>query len=83
MEKKVMLRPDVAVPVFEKVSKELFLSEIYPARKPAVLRGVELGDAVRTWCPEYLSTTVGDRPVKVHVCPSEKMDFVKKNFAYK
>ena len=78
-----LLRPDVQVPVFEGVTKQLFLSEVYPLRKPAILRGVELGDAVRTWTPEYLSSTVGSRPVKVHVCPSDKMDFVKKNFAYK
>ncbi|XP_065183107.1 tRNA wybutosine-synthesizing protein 5-like [Sycon ciliatum] len=78
-----MENPDKEVPVVENVTKELFLSEIYPARKPAILRGIELGEAVRTWTPEYLSTTVGSRPVKVHVCPSDKMDFVKKNFAYK
>ena len=71
------------VPVFEGVTKDIFLAEVYPKRQPAILRDVSLGPASDLWTAEYIAGKVGDRPVKVHVCPTDKMDFLTKNFAYK
>lgn len=71
------------VPVFEDVTKDIFINEIYPKRQPALLRGIPLGPALDKWTPDYLAGTAGDRQVKVHVCPTDKMDFLAKNFGYK
>ena len=71
------------VPVYDKVTKEYFISTIYPCRHPAVLKGIELGEAIDKWTPEYLASQAGDTPVKVHVCPTAQMDFLRKNFVYR
>ena len=41
------------------------------------------GPAPQLWTPEYLCQKCGGRLVKVHVCPTPRMDFINKNFAYK
>ena len=73
----------VAVPIHQVDSSEQFHAQIYPSRRPAVLRGVPLGAAPSLWTPEYLSEKVGERLVKVHVSPVPQMDFVRKNFVYR
>ncbi|XP_078621175.1 tRNA wybutosine-synthesizing protein 5-like isoform X1 [Branchiostoma floridae x Branchiostoma japonicum] len=74
---------DGKVPLYEDVNKELFLSEIYPKRVPAVLRGVDIGPCVNLWTADYLCQKGGSRQVKIHVCPMAQMDFINKNFAYR
>ena len=73
------------VKVYEGATKQVFESEIYPLREPAVLRGVDLGVAVERWqSVGYLAERGGEVPVRVHVCdPSGRMDFINRNFAYK
>ena len=71
------------VPIYIEVSKDFFESEVGPKREPALLRGLEIGRARDKWTPEYLAECGGERTVKVHVCPTGKMDFIHKNFAYK
>lgn len=71
------------VPIYSEVSKDFFESEVGPKREPALLRGLEIGGAREKWTPEYLANCGGERTVKVHVCPTGKMDFIHKNFAYK
>lgn len=62
---------------------EQFHDQVYPARRPAVLRGVPLGPAPSLWTPDYLCGKCGERPVKVHVSPVPQMDFIRKNFVYR
>lgn len=71
------------VPIYSEVGKEFFESEVTPKREPALLRGLEIGRAREKWTPEYLAEYGGERTVKIHVCPTGKMDFIHKNFAYK
>ena len=80
----VMSSPNrLPVPVAYVSTKEDFLLQVYPSRHPTVLRGFDLGPAPQLWTPEYLCHKCGRRPVKVHVCPTPRMDFLNKNFAYK
>ncbi|KAM4626500.1 tRNA wybutosine-synthesizing protein 5 isoform 1-T3 [Discoglossus pictus] len=65
------------------VDKEKFLKDIYPLRKPVVLKGIDLGPCRGRWTVDYLSRTGGDRKVKIHVSQVPQMDFIKKNFVYR
>ena len=71
------------VEVYKGVTKEVFQAEISPKRKPAILRGLDIGSACVKWTPEYLAQQGGERTVKFHVCQTGKMDFIHKNFAYR
>ncbi|XP_042586364.1 tRNA wybutosine-synthesizing protein 5-like [Cyprinus carpio] len=71
------------VPVYTDVDRETFLRDIYPLRRPAVLKRVPLGPCVRAWTVSYLAQKGGDREVKVHVSPEPRMDFLHKNFVYR
>ena len=71
------------VPVVNVRTRTEFETLVYCNRKPAVLRGFDLGSAPQLWTANYLRDTCGDNPVKVHVSPTNKMDFISKNFAYK
>ena len=71
------------VPVVNVKTRAEFETLVHCNRKPAVLRGFDLGAAPQLWTTNYLSDTCGDIPVKVHVSPTNKMDFISKNFAYK
>ncbi|KAM9486998.1 tRNA wybutosine-synthesizing protein 5 [Clarias gariepinus] len=73
----------VEVSVFTDVDQELFIKEIYPLRKPALLKGVPLGPCVEKWTVDYLAAKGGDREVKVHVSYVPQMDFLHKNFIYR
>ncbi|XP_061413585.1 tRNA wybutosine-synthesizing protein 5 isoform X1 [Lethenteron reissneri] len=55
----------------------------YGSRRPAVLRGVDVGPCLSRWDADYLQAAGGTRPVRVHASPSPRMDFIHKNFAYK
>lgn len=82
--KKVMAKKEKRrVSIYNDVSKDFFESEVIPKREPALLRGLEIGRAREKWTPEYLAENGGERTVKIHVCPSGKMDFIHKNFTYK
>lgn len=71
------------VSIYNDVSKDFFESEVIPKREPALLRGLEIGRAREKWTPEYLAENGSERTVKIHVCPTGKMDFIHKNFTYK
>jgi tRNA wybutosine-synthesizing protein 5 len=73
----------LAVSVYERACFETFSKEIYPKRLPAVLKGLNLGPATHIWSAEYLKEKVGKRNVKLHLCPTDRMDFVSRNFVYK
>ena len=64
-------------------SKEAFLTQVYPKRKPALLKGVDIGRATALWTPKYLCERCRGIEVKVHVCPVEQMDFIGRNFVYR
>ncbi|XP_059199492.1 tRNA wybutosine-synthesizing protein 5 isoform X3 [Centropristis striata] len=55
------LQEKEAVPIFTEVNKDVFLREIYPERRPAVLRGVCLGPCLQKWTVEYLGQRGGDK----------------------
>jgi len=78
-----MANSKLEVPVVNVRSRVEFEKLVYCNRKPAVLRGFDLGAAPQLWTASYLRDACGDIPVKVHVCPTNKMDFISKNFAYK
>ncbi|KAM8856618.1 LOW QUALITY PROTEIN: tRNA wybutosine-synthesizing protein 5 [Spinachia spinachia] len=73
----------IPVPIFKEVDKDVFLRDIYPKRRPAVLRGSCLGPCLEKWTVEYLGERGGDKEVKIHVSTQPQMDFLHKNFAYK
>ena len=72
-----------SVDVYEHVDKGSFESQILAKREPAVLRGLNLGSAVDKWTAKYLAESGRGRLVKVHVCPTPRMDFINKNFVYR
>uniref|UniRef100_A0A1B6C0F6 tRNA wybutosine-synthesizing protein 4 n=1 Tax=Clastoptera arizonana TaxID=38151 RepID=A0A1B6C0F6_9HEMI len=71
------------IPIYENVTKEFFTENIQTNRKPAILRGVDIGNCSSKWTPEYLIQNVGDIEVKVHVSSESRLDFINKNFIYK
>ncbi|XP_046399477.1 tRNA wybutosine-synthesizing protein 5-like [Ischnura elegans] len=71
------------VPIFEAHSEQAFKDHVSFRREPAILRGANVGECVKVWSPEYLARKVGNLPVKIHVSPTPKMDFIRKNFMYK
>ncbi|XP_069554850.1 tRNA wybutosine-synthesizing protein 5 [Brachyistius frenatus] len=71
------------VPVFTAADRDVFLRDIYPERRPAVLRGVSLGPCLQKWTVDYLGQKGGDKEVKIHVSAVPQMDFLHKNFFYK
>ncbi|XP_061548364.1 tRNA wybutosine-synthesizing protein 5 isoform X1 [Phycodurus eques] len=73
----------IPVPVFTEVNRDVFLREIYPRRKPAVLRGVCLGPCVDKWTVDYLAQKGGTKEVKIHVSSVPQMNFLQKNFVYR
>ncbi|XP_041662218.1 tRNA wybutosine-synthesizing protein 5 isoform X2 [Cheilinus undulatus] len=77
------LQEKATVPIFVDVDKDIFLRDIYPQRRPAVLRGVNLGPCLEKWTIDYLTDKGGDKEVKIHVSTVPQMDFLHKNFAYK
>uniref|UniRef100_A0A8C4J8B7 tRNA-yW synthesizing protein 5 n=1 Tax=Dromaius novaehollandiae TaxID=8790 RepID=A0A8C4J8B7_DRONO len=59
------------------VTRERFLRDIYPRRKPVVLKGMELGTCTTKWTVDYLSQAEGSKEVKIHVSTVPQMDFLK------
>ncbi|NXA40744.1 TYW5 protein, partial [Eudromia elegans] len=64
-------------------TREHFLEDLYPRRRPVVLKGVELGACTRRWSAEYLRRAAGAGAVKVHVSAGPRMDFLRRNFVYR
>ncbi|KAK7506779.1 hypothetical protein BaRGS_00002254 [Batillaria attramentaria] len=73
----------VTLDVHCSVNKHIFLEEIYPRRRPAILRGVDIGPCKTKWNVEYLAKHAGDKEVKIHVSSNPQMDFIHKNFLYR
>ncbi|XP_062907981.1 tRNA wybutosine-synthesizing protein 5 [Mobula hypostoma] len=71
------------VAVHNHVDKDKFLHEVYPLRKPAILKGIHLGTCTSKWTVDYLSTAGGNQEVKIHVASVPQMDFINKNFIYR
>ncbi|AWP12714.1 putative tRNA wybutosine-synthesizing protein 5 [Scophthalmus maximus] len=71
------------VATFTHVDRDVFLRDVCPQRRPAVLRGVCLGPCLEKWTTEYLRQRGGDKEVKIHVSTVPQMDFLHKNFVYK
>ncbi|XP_040418006.1 tRNA wybutosine-synthesizing protein 5 [Cygnus olor] len=73
----------VAVPSLGGVGRQRFLQDVYPQRKPVVLKGMELGSCTTKWTVDYLSQAEGSKEVKIHVSAVPQMDFLSKNFVYR
>lgn len=75
---------DSGVQRVHRPSPEYFTQNIAARRAPAVLTGLDIGQAPWKWTPEYLSTLdgVSEKLVSVHVSEDPKLDFVRKNFKY-
>ena len=53
-------------------------------REPAVVRGVDLGEAPALWRDaSYLANRCPQKQVRVHASSTPHMDFITKNFSYK
>ncbi|KAG6938987.1 tRNA-yW synthesizing protein 5 [Chelydra serpentina] len=78
-----MAQPMRPVARHGEVSRERFRQDIYPLRKPAVLKGIDLGTCTTKWTVDYLSQTAGTKEVKIHVSTVPQMDFLSKNFVYR
>ncbi|KAG8432672.1 hypothetical protein GDO86_017061 [Hymenochirus boettgeri] len=68
---------------YSDVDKHRFLQDIYPMRKPVVLKGLNVGDCTHKWTIDYLSKTGGQKEVKIHVSEVSQMDFIRKNYVYR
>uniref|UniRef100_A0A8D0E4J4 tRNA wybutosine-synthesizing protein 5 n=1 Tax=Salvator merianae TaxID=96440 RepID=A0A8D0E4J4_SALMN len=77
------LQPVVPVNQCTGATRERFLEDIYPLRKPVVLKGIDLGPCITKWTVDYLSQASGSKEVKVHVSAVPQMDFLSKNFVYR
>ncbi|KAL8564092.1 tRNA wybutosine-synthesizing protein 5 [Nucella lapillus] len=73
----------VQLDIFDGVTKDMFLQDIYPNRRPAILRGVDIGQCCEKWTVQYLASQGGSAEVKVHVSTKPQMDFLHKNFLYR
>ncbi|XP_033100128.1 tRNA wybutosine-synthesizing protein 5-like isoform X2 [Anneissia japonica] len=73
----------IRVCMYENVDEVVFKSSIYPKRLPAILKGIAIGHCKQKWNKEYLKKVIGKNEVKVHVCKTPQMDFIRKNFIYK
>jgi tRNA wybutosine-synthesizing protein 3 len=53
-------------------------------RVPAVVTGLDIGQAPWKWTPAYMASLEGvpEKLVSVHVSDVPKLDFVRKNFKY-
>ncbi|XP_050825490.1 tRNA wybutosine-synthesizing protein 5 isoform X3 [Gopherus flavomarginatus] len=71
-----MAQPAGPVAWHSEVSRERFQQDIYPLRKPAVLKGIDLGTCTTKWTVDYLSQTAGTKEVKIHVSTVPQMDFL-------
>ena len=47
-----------------------------------ILEGLPFGDCIPKWTPEYLKSSVGDKPVVIHSTMAYAMNFLQKNFQY-
>ncbi|KAF7546729.1 hypothetical protein G7Z17_g8218 [Cylindrodendrum hubeiense] len=59
--------------------------EVLRNRKPVIIEGLNLGQCMENWTPEYMVQCLGEKKeVVVHECQldTEKMDFNSKNFRY-
>ncbi|XP_006816796.1 tRNA wybutosine-synthesizing protein 5-like [Saccoglossus kowalevskii] len=72
----------VQIQIYNNITKEDFLNNVYPLRVPVVLRGLDIGTCTNTWTVDYLCQHAGKKEVKIHVCQSAQMDFLSKNFIY-
>ncbi|XP_053328256.1 tRNA wybutosine-synthesizing protein 5 [Spea bombifrons] len=77
------LQKKMSLPQYTCVNKEIFLQNIYPLRKPVILKGLDLGDCRSKWTVDYMSIAGGNQEVKIHVSEVQHMDFMKKNFIYR
>lgn len=75
----VIVKP---VEIYNYSTKEEFLEYVSETRKPLIVKGLSLGPCIEKWSIEYLAETVANIPVTVHVSPTGKMSFLKKNFTY-
>lgn len=73
----------VSLPQLFGIDRTTFLQDIYPLRKPVVLKGICLGTCTTKWTVDYISHAGGSREVKIHVSTSPQMDFLHKNFMYR
>ncbi|XP_069107378.1 tRNA wybutosine-synthesizing protein 5-like [Argopecten irradians] len=72
------------IDVVRDVDAAAFIEQIYPKRRPVILRGVDIGPCVQKWrSVDYLMNQGGAMPVKIHVSATPQMDFINKNFSYK
>ncbi len=70
------------VPIITSPTHDAFWSHIYTRGLPTVIRGQHMGTCTSTWTPQYLYAHASSERtiVSVHVCPTQHMDFVNKNF---
>ncbi|KAJ8315372.1 hypothetical protein KUTeg_007522 [Tegillarca granosa] len=70
--------------IIHNVDIQTFHDDIYPKRKPVILRGLDVGPCLEKWKSlEYLVEKGGKKPTKIHVSTSPQMDFINKNFVYR
>lgn len=70
--------------ILHNVDIQTFHDDIYPKRKPVILRGLDVGPCLEKWKSlEYLVEKGGKKPTKIHVSTSPQMDFINKNFVYR
>ncbi|XP_046584131.1 tRNA wybutosine-synthesizing protein 5-like [Haliotis rubra] len=78
-----IFRTNYDLPVIHNATKDIFLNDVYPKRKPVILRGIDIGPCREKWSVDHLRKFGGDKEVKIHVSTTPQMDFLKKNFVYR
>ena len=57
-------------------------SEVIEKSEACLIDGLHFGNCVNSWTPEYLKSSVGDKPVVIHSTTAHAMNFLRKNFQY-
>jgi len=61
---------------------EQWHNQVLQKSEVCILEGLQFGDCVNKWTPEYLKSSVGHKPVVIHSTTAHAMNFLQKNFKY-
>ncbi|KAF7442473.1 O-Methyltransferase polyketide biosynthesis [Pyrenophora tritici-repentis] len=80
-------KPDISARTTEITRVQLKSSDdfasLVAASKPVIIEGLDIGPCTDLWTLDYLKEKLGpQRELVIHECPSDRMTFKDKNFAY-
>jgi tRNA wybutosine-synthesizing protein 4 len=61
---------------------EQWHNQVLQKSEVCILEGLHFGNCINKWTPEYLKSSVGEKPVVIHSTNAHAMNFLQKNFKY-